>query len=412
MDYRKSTLLGCSLCAFGLSQPAVADDVTFRVHGHVEGRFVISDNQESIFDGGFGKLRYGADANGNGQEQFEFGEAAVDIFTQWNSSLSSVVSARVASDAESEVDVIEAFLRWRPVSLSRWRYSVKVGAFFPQLSFENEGVAWGNTFTLTNSAANTWFAEEFRPVGAEVKAEWRGDVTTVEFTGSAYFANDRSGVALTLRGFTLNDTRNGLFGGVRIADLPPGRVGDVNHPFVESDGRPGFAIGMNVFNGFWGDFSLYLTDNRGDVTEVGSEGRVWDTRFLNAHYSRAIGERFFAGAQLLWGDTVTAPTGNPDDVLGTEFFALSGLVSAEFGDLMVAVRPEYYDQRDLTTLAAPPSFEEDGFALTTSASYFIGDHQQITAEYVYSDADREAGAGRRPDAIKETLFMVNYRLSF
>lgn len=391
---------------------ASSADVSTRLHGHVEGRFVFSDNQLSVFDGGFGKLRYGADATGDGQQQLEFGEAAVDVFSQWNSSLSSVVSARVAGDTDAEFDIIEAFLRWRPVSTTRWRYSVKVGAFFPQLSFENEGVAWSNTFMLTNSAANTWFAEEFRPVGAEIKAEWRGDITTVEFTGSAYFANDRSGVALTLRGFTLNDARNGLFGGVRIADLPPGRVDETNHPFVESDGRPGFALGVNVKNQLWGDFFLYLTDNRGDVTEVGSEGRLWDTRFINAHYSREFGDRFFAGAQLLWGDTVTAPTGDRSDVLGTEFFSLSGLVSAEFDNVMLSIRPEYFDQRDLTTLAAPPSFDESGFALTTSASYFLGNNQQITAEYVYADSDREAGASARPDQIRESQFMLNYRLSF
>jgi len=412
-EFSKAAKIG-ALSSLALASATTAQDFqpSFQLNGLVEGRFVLSDNERSVFDGGFGKLRYGGSETGSGQERFEFGEATLSAFSQLTPSLSLVATGQFNPDLDTEFDITEAFLRFRPVSTSKWRYSAKLGAFFPRISFENEGIGWSNTFTITNSAANTWFAEEFRPVGLELKAELRGETTDIEFTGSVFFANDRSGVALALRGFTLNDTRIGLFGSVAISDLTPGRIGEENSPFVESDGRPGFSLGTSIFDESLGEFSLYVSDNRGDVTTVGSAGRVWDTRFINALYSKELNETFFVGAQLFWGDTVTAPTGVRTDVLGTEFFSVSALISAELGPFAITVRPEFFDQNDLTTLAAPPDFNEDGFALTISTAYFVGEKHQFNVEYVYVDSDRNEGTDRLPLSQRENLLMANYRLTF
>ena len=384
---------------------------SFDLSGFVDARVYASDDEVSTFQQGFGKVRYGGSSNG-ARERFRINEVSLIGRVQYGTELSLYVNAQHNPDLDSEIDIVESYLEYRPVSLSRLRFGVKAGAFFPNLSFENDGAAWSNSYTLTNSAANTWFAEEVRPIGAEVALEYRGDTVKTRLTGSLFYGNDRSGTALSLRGFVLNDQKVGIFGEIPIAIIPAERL-DINEPFVETDGRPGFALSFEAEYPGVAEINIYASDNRGDTNEgFNSLTRVWDTEFLNvATKTNLPGDVTFI-AQGLWGESFKTPTGDPTLTLGTTFQTLSGLVSRDFGPVRFSFRAEHFDQNDISTLPTAPDLDEDGFALTTALQYTVGKRHRLTAEYLYVDSDRDAGSDELPLSQSENLFQLNYRVSF
>lgn len=379
--------------------------------GYVDGRFYASDSELSTFEKGFGKTRFGGTGT-EGRERARINEISLIGKVQYGTEWSLYVNAQHNPDLKKAVDIVESYLEYRPVSLSRFRFGFKAGAFFPALSFENQGAAWSNTYTLTNSAANTWYAEEVRPIGLEAAVEYRGDAVRTRLTGSAFYGNDRSGTALSLRGFVLNDQKVGLLGEIPIAFIPAERL-DFNEPFVETDGRPGFAFGLEIDAPGFAEFSAYASDNRGDTNEgFNSETRVWDTRFLNVSAKTELpGEVTFI-TQGLWGKSFKTPTGDRALTLGTTFQALSGLLSRDFGALRASFRAEYFDQNDISTLPTAPDLDEDGYALTFALQYALGKRHRFTAEYLYVDSDRDAGSDELPLSQSENLLQFNYRFSF
>lgn len=385
---------------------------SFKFFGLADLRLATASGSVSSFDGGFGKLRFGEDTSGDAGQHLRFTEVSGTVRSQLTSSLMAQVTAQYNADARHDLDLIEAFVRWRPVSTNRTRFSLKAGAVFPKVSFENTGRAWSNIYTLTNSAANTWIAEEFRPVGIELSAQYRADTFDLFGMAGTFFANDRSGVALAFRGFTLNAQEVGLWGEVAISDLPPGRVGEINQPFIEADDRPGFSLGFSLHHQVWGEFSFYAADNRADTTVVSSHGRLWRTRFINAAYGRDFGE-WRLGGQLMYGDTITTPTNNDEIIVGTEFLAVSALMSRDIGSkVRLSVRPEYFDQKDISTAPPAPDLDENGFALTAAATYRLSKHLHLTGEWVHTNAERFNKGDPTPIKLNEDLLQLNIQLRF
>ena len=76
-------------------------------------------------------------------------------------------------DIDDGIDLTQAYLEWRPLTLSPNRYRVKIGGFYPRLSMENRGAAWTSPYTISSSAINTWIGEEIRIFGAELSVSRR-----------------------------------------------------------------------------------------------------------------------------------------------------------------------------------------------------------------------------------------------
>jgi len=401
--------------AFAMPGAALADggfNPTFKFFGQADVRLAATSGAVSSFDGGFGKLRFGENSAGETGYDLRLTEISGTLRSQVTSSLVAQVTAQIAPDERHALDVVEAFLRWRPVSTSRTRFSLKAGAVFPKVSFENIGRAWSNVYTLTNSAANTWIAEEFRPVGLEASLQYRADTFDLFGTVGAFYANDRSGVALAFRGFTLNARKVGLWGDIRIGDLPPGRVDEINQPFVEADDRPGFSLGLSLHHRMLGEFAFYAADNRADTTVVSSKGRLWRTRFVNGAYGRDFGD-WRVGAQLMYGDTFTTPTDNDAIVVGTEFLSLSGLLARDVGKtLRLAFRPEYFKQKDISTAPPAPDLDESGYAFTFAATYRFSEHLHLIGEWVHTDAHRYTKGVATPNELDEDSVQLNIRVRF
>ena len=381
----------------------------FELDGFADIRAFAADNRASTFQGGFGKARFGG-----GREDIRLNEIALIGFGQLTPSLSASVHAQYNPDLDTPVDVVEAFVRYRPNSTSRWRWSAKAGAFFPLVSGEQLGVAWENLFTLTNNAANTWIAEEVRPIGLDAQLEYRGDLFRATLSATAFFGNDRSGVGLAFRGWQLNGQNVGLFGEVDLPNLTfgNGRTGAENNPFVESDGRPGFALGLSIDHESHGRVIAYASDNRADPLEVGSEGRLWRTRYASLAYDRFLPGDLELYLQGMIGETYTYPTGVEDGpLLLTSFYTASALLARRFGDFQIALRGELFEQIDRSTTPGP-LFGEVGEAVTLAASWFGGETHQISSELLHINARRDGGRNNQPITINETLFQISYRFRF
>lgn len=405
-------IVAISVTALNGAYAQEGSDVDFHVDAIVDFRGILTDNEPGIFDRGFGKVRFGGASDGSGnRERFRIGEVALVTRLTFGDGFTAVAHLQHNPDERAEIDVVEAYLRYKPVQLSQTQFGVRVGVFFPPVSFENEALAWGNKYTITNSAANTWIAEEIRPIGAEFTADYRGDRVRAGVQATIFWGNDRAGEALGFRGFTLNDSKIGLFGNLPISNVDGLRQNAENQPFVETDGRPGFALGAHAKQQGLGEIRVYAYDNRADSTEVGSEGRLWEARFINVSAKPDLGRDWTLISQFQIGETRVQPTDDTSRFFGTNFSTGSVLVARQFGAFQLASRIEYFDQNDPSTIGVFP-LAEDGWASTSSIRYKSGKHHMITAEYLHVRSDREGGAQNLPISQNENLFQLSYQLRF
>ena len=110
--------------------------------------------------------------------------------------LMALAVVRYAPEQRTFFDVLEAFVRWRPVSTTPVRFTLEAGAFFPPISLENTEIGWTSPWTLTPSAINAWVGEELRTIGAEATVEWRRPTGTISAYGALYGWNDPTGILL------------------------------------------------------------------------------------------------------------------------------------------------------------------------------------------------------------------------
>jgi hypothetical protein len=81
------------------------------------------------------------------------------------------------------------------------RFKLRAGAFFLPTSRENVDALWENAYAISSSALNSWFGEEFRPIGLD--AAWSRGGATV---GATVFRGNETLGALPLEpGWSLHD---------------------------------------------------------------------------------------------------------------------------------------------------------------------------------------------------------------
>jgi hypothetical protein len=246
LKHAACALLAAS-CAHAAST-ACAADASDRHQWYIEAdtAYVAASSALSSWpDGGLGKLR---------NAESDDGAVAARLFAEYRGRLSpswhAIVVADYVDDGASGIDVVEAFLDWRPVTTSRNRHSVRVGAFYPPLSLENGGRGWQSPFTFSYSALNTWLGEEIRPVGAEWTLRRRlGErgAAEVRVFAAAFYGNDPAATLLFWRGWSLHDRQTRLGDVLSIPGQPVfgpqgavlGLVPQNVEPVAEIDGRPG-----------------------------------------------------------------------------------------------------------------------------------------------------------------------------
>ena len=380
-------------------------------HGYIDFRAVGSAQEQDWTDGGLGKTRFG----GGGATAATGGAfaASVQLAPEWLAS----GTVQVMPQQRHPLDILDASIRYRPVSTTPWRWSVRMGAFFPPISLENGNIGWTSPWTLTPSAVNTWVGEELRVVGTEVRIEHRADTGTLALFGSLFGRNDPAGELLATRGWGMGDLTSGLSASLREPDAVAPLVGTtppvLYRPFVEIDHRIGWYAGVDWDAPAYGKVSLLRYDNRADPTReqdyAGREVYAWDTRFWSLATQSQMGNVVLA-AQAMHGATAFEPA--PGLLLDTQFNAGYLLLAWGQGAWQPAIRLDLFQTRQLPEWLPDP-LSEHGNAATIALNWRPKQHVRVTGELLRVDSTRNQRRldGASPRQI-DTQLQVNVRLQY
>jgi len=395
---------GAALCG---ARGAAAQD--FQLHGFADLRLVGAADDVSWTHGGLSKSRYG---DGDGAR---FGAGALNAIWQVAPAWLLFADVRVQPQAHAGVGLVEAFVRYRPVSTSPWRWSLKAGAFFAPISLENDAVGWTSPWTLTSSAIDTWVGEELRTFGAELRVEHRGETNTFEAAGALFAANDPAGEILYARGWSLGDLVYGVGTHLREADVYAQSIGSPlprqYDPFLEIDHRLGYYADLG-WRSPLGRVTVLYYDNRADPSAYhtfnhGDELYAWRTRFVSAGAATAFGSLTLLG-QAMSGTTEIAPAGFRGEAHFAAAYVLAGW---DVGAWRPALRVDAFQTRQ--DPAFPPNVSEHGHALTAALNWRARDWLRLTAEAVRIDSARDQRVlfGEAPRRVDNQL-QLNARILF
>jgi len=376
------SLVALACCA--TAGVAMAQD--FTVHGYVDMRAGWAGDETAWNDGGLGKTRFG-------EGGFLSGGAALAARWQLSPALSAATQLQWLPDQSPSAGILDAYLNYRPVSTTPWRWSVRAGAFFPPISLENDAIGWTSAWTLSPSAIDTWVGEELRTVGTEVRLEHRGEGVTVQATGAVFRGNDPAGELLASRGWALGDFTAALDARMREPDvLAPltGTSAPVRYrPFDEIDGRLGWYAGMTLDASGRGRAALLYYDNRADPSAEeelgGRDVYAWRTRFWSAGGQRRFGDVSLV-AQAMHGSTAFEPV--PGLLLDTRFNAGYVLAAWERGAWRPAIRLDAFQTRQLPESLSDP-LDEHGNALTVALNWRPVEWMRLTGEWLRIDSHRD-----------------------
>jgi hypothetical protein len=384
--------------------PACAKAQNLQWHGYLDYRLVAGSSAPNWTDGGLGKLRW----DGHGVSA-RFGGAALLATAQLSPELLGVASTQFQTSDRRGIDLTEAWLRYRPVSITPWRWSLRGGLFFPAVSLENDGIGWTSPYTLTPSAINSWVGEELRSTGAEFRLERRGRAMSVEAAVTAFVGNDPAGEQLAARGWSLSDLVYGLGSSMREPDLaardgPPPRRYDA---FVETDHRVGWQGELTVRADNVSRLTLLHYDNRADpTTSTMFEGQrifSWHTRFWSLGERTRIGDWVLIG-QAIRGSTAIVPS--PFFHTETGFWSAFAMVAREQGRWRPALRVEMFGTRQRPDSLAERA-NEHGRALTAALNWQPRSWLRVTAELIALDSSRTE---RRQLGLAESSFDLQAQL--
>lgn len=400
-------MLALGMLAAGIG---VAQAQSLEVHGFVDLRAAAPADDTSWLDGGLGKSRFGDDDD-------VLAGAALALDWQATPALSAFAQGTYDSARHKPLDLIEAHVRYRPVSTTPWRWSVTAGMFFPPVSLENDGVGWTSVHTLTPSAINSWVGEELRIFGAEYRLEHRGKRGTLELRAAVFGKNDPAGELLASRGWALGDVTSGLDTNVRQPDVhaPQARapVPMRFRPFVEIDDRIGWYAAAGWKSRAGAQARLMYYDNRTEpdqwVRYAGRRLFGWHTRFWSAGAERRIGE-WTLMAQAMTGSTAFEPV--PGLYLDTRFHAGYLLASWERGAWQPALRVDLFGTRQLPE-GRPGALNEHGNALTAALNWRPNASVRVSGELLRIDShrDQRRRAGL-PAAQVDTQVQLGVRVFF
>lgn len=406
-------LILAAIVATAAASPALAD---IKFDGYADLRLIVpSHEDDSWLEGGLAKSRY-ADADGDDVE-LTLSEIVGEVTAQLTPDLLGFASARFDFHQENPVDLVEAYLRYRPVSTNAFRWSIKAGAFFPEISLENDEVGWAASWTLTPSAINTWVGEEFRTLGADAKIELRGSVDTFEVNAAVFGWNDPAGILIDVRGWALNDRPTGLLDEVRLPDAFASDYLGLPYAFApmfkEVDGRAGWYVRAAWEREGWGLIEAMRYDNNANPS-ARDDVRAWRTAFWSVGAKTDIaGIQFIA--QGMAGETEVAPSATFNRVV--DFYSAFLLAGWEQGDWRLAARAELFgtDATNSNTGVERnnPEFGEYGHAFTVAGSWLPKDWLRLTAELLWIESYRPMREEEDLDiTITETQFQLSGRVYF
>ncbi len=403
-----------ALIAAVLAYPATALGADWSGHQldiQIDVRYVDTDVERSFTHGGLGLARFDEDHG-----ELQFGR----FFLEYRGSLTETIDAHLTIDSYADhdknpVDLTEAFLEWRPVPSSAWRWRTKLGAFYPPISLENRDAGWQSTYSLSPAAINTWVGEELRIVGAEAELTWLGSRTgtgvDLSLVGSLYGWNDPLGVQIFERGWAIHDRQTALFGGLpKIFDGSTARH-QVEF-FHEIDDRPGYYLGVEASWPERLELRVLHYDNRGDPAASNGFENAWLTRFDSAGLRFEWRPDWTFAAQWMDGDTAVGPSSDGLGLIRLAYESYFVLVSGAFGPHRLTAR---YDNLSTHTLRGALYFNgfQDADGWTLDYSFDFGKHWQLWLEALQVKGELEQRALMGLDAaFRERTVQCAFRFSY
>lgn len=374
------------LVSAGLSAGA-AQAQTVELAGYVDFRAAAAANETSWLDGGLGKTRFGGD------DDAWSGGAALTATFQLTPALLATATVQYLPELERPLDLTEAFVRYRPVSITPWRWSAKAGAFFPPISLEHDGIGWSTTRTLTPSAINSWVGEELRIFGTELHVEHRGRRGTLDARAAVFIKNDPAGELLASRGWALGDIASGIDGSLRQPDvhasLARAPVPVRFRPFIEMDDKPGYYAALGWRPSSQRRITALYYDNHAELDEsvryAGRTLRAWRTYFWSLGGEQRFGEWALL-AQAMHGSTLFEPV--PGRVRDTDFNAGYLMLAREHGNWRPALRVDLFQAKQVPP-SSGPRLEEHGNAITLALSWRPHERLRVTGELLRIDSERD-----------------------
>ena len=406
MRPRATWLFGIALLTIGRA----AEAQEFSANGFVDGGLVVPSHDKTWLKGGFGKLDNGG---GGGQSPALVSQGVADLRLTLDPTASVFATVRAAPDLHAPFDVLEAYGRYQPIATADRLWSIKLGAFFPPISLENESVGWTSPWTLTPSAINSLVGDELRTIGAESTFEWRYQDGALGLTGAAFGFNDPTGTLLANRGWAFDSRPIGLFGEARQPDAvalsqaktPPLR----EEPWKEIDGRPGYYFGGTARQDGIGRLTALYYDNRADPAKHIGSDFGWRTKFTSLGVETYLGDVVIL-SQGMFGSTDIQPFDAFHST--TDFQSAYVLAGYYFGDFRIAGRFDVFATQVHNSFGPNPSGEH-GRAFTLSGSWTPIRWFRLATELIQVDSTRALRviAGLNPSA-SELQFQLVARIFF
>lgn len=380
-----------------------AGAIDLDAHGYVDCRLVARAGERSWLDGGLGKTRFGGGGTYAGCLQ-----AGATATAQLAPSLLAVADVQYQTSDHNDFSLLEAYLRWRPVSTTPLRASVRLGAFFPPVSLENDAIGWTSPWTLSSSAINAWVGEELRSIGAEARVEWRGAAQTISGVAALVRSNDPAGELLAARGWSIGDFISGIGSQVREPDVYA--IGNRDpvplrfNPFMENDGDLGWYAGAAWDAPGRASVAILRYDNEADPSSRSrGESPVlsWRTEFWSLGAKAELGDVVVLG-QAIAGSTAIAPS--PFFSTYTDFRAAYVLVGWNRDAWRPALRVDAF-----STVQLPRTLDsrvrEHGTAVTFAINWRPREWLRLTGEalHVYSWRNQRVEEGLAPDRTDDQL---------
>lgn len=387
----------------------------FHIKMLLDGRFIVTDKEQSWLDSSFGKGRYGGDGN-DSSALLRLAQSSVLVSTSLTDSFSA--RAQINIDAEPDrqldryrVDVIEAIASYRIVLAASTRLRFRGGIFIPPVSLENTDPGWTSPYSITASTVNSWIGEEVRTTGIESSLTWTGIGNEVIVRGALFWQNDPAGTLLAWRGWALQDRQTGFNDRLPLPPIPAISLEGLFprqplfvEPFREVDGRPGFYSGVD-----WTRRGLELSalyyDNRANPTEFDGVQYGWNTNFLNGGVHLNLPANFEVIAQYMKGNSVMGF----NNMVDIDFYAWFLLATVELDRHRFTVRFDEFGVDDRDRYQLQDNNNEDGWAFLAAWILKTRENHRFAVEYLHIHSDRPA---RSQSKLSDNTFQASYRILF
>jgi hypothetical protein len=368
-------LLACGVLLAGSGAVAAQE-----YHALLDLRLVHSSGQPSWLNGGAGLLRFDPSQNG-----LRLGQLSLSLKQDFSETLRLNLDGVAYGDHDRNVaDLNEAYLEWRPWPSQHWRTRAKLGAFYPEVSFENVLPGWRSPYTISWSAINSWLGEEIRAIGAEYRVDWLGQRNGSAFNLSGmvgvYGWNDPAGALIADRGWGLHDRQTTLFGRI---GRPESEIA-ISKMFAELDKIPGYYAGLSLAWRDRLDLRVMHYDNLGDrkskspsIYEIS-----WQTIFDSVGMQYTPTDHVTLIAQYMTGETWI----DPFIPFLWKFDSSFLLASYERGKLRLTARRDWFGMRQTKGMG---SNHQSGSAWTLAAIGTLDEHWSVAAESLWVDSTLE-----------------------